>query len=142
MFKKAIVRIPGKSLINGLSTAGLGLPDYDLALKQHKNYIEALKKCGLEVIILQPNEKYPDSTFVEDVALLTKECAIITNPGALSRRGETTEIKIVLKDHYSNIEEIKGPGTVEAGDIMMVDSHFYIGLSERTNEEGANQKER
>lgn len=139
MFKKAIVRIPGKSLINGLSTAGLGLPDYDLALRQHKNYIEALKKCGLEVIILQPNEKYPDSTFVEDVALLTKECAIITNPGALSRRGETTEIKIVLKDHYSNIEEIKGPGTVEAGDIMMVDSHFYIGLSERTNEEGANQ---
>lgn len=139
MFKKAIVRTPGNSLINGLSTAGLGLPNYDLALSQHKNYIDALKKCGLEVIVLQPNEKYPDSTFVEDVALLTKECAIITNPGALSRRGETTEMKIVLKDHYSNIEEIKGPGTVEAGDIMMVNSHFYIGLSERTNEEGANQ---
>jgi len=139
MFKRAIVRIPGRSLINGLSSAGLGLPDYELAIIQHENYISALKKCGLEVIVLKADEKYPDSTFVEDVALLTKECAIITNPGALSRRGEISEIKVVLKDYYTNIEEIVEPGTVEAGDIMMVNSHFFIGLSERTNNEGAKQ---
>jgi len=139
MFKKAIVRTPGKSIINGLSTANLGLPNYQKALEQHKEYIKALEACGLEVLILPADERYPDSTFVEDVALLTPECAIITNPGASSRKGEITEIKGVLNIFYSKIEQVKDPGTVEAGDIMMVGTHFYIGLSERTNLEGAQQ---
>ena len=139
MFKIAIVRKPGKSMLKGLTTAELGLPDYEKALVQHAEYVKVLKECGLEVTVLEGDEKYPDSTFVEDVALLTSECAIITNPGALSRRGEIIEIKNVLKEHYNNIEEIKEPGTVEAGDIMMVGSNFYIGLSERTNEKGAEQ---
>ena len=60
-------------------------------------------------------------------------------PGALSRREETAEIRNVLSKYYINIEEVREPGTVEAGDIMMVGSHFYIGLSERTNESGAKQ---
>ena len=139
MFKKAIVRTPGKSIINGLSTANLGLPNYQKALEQHKEYIKALEACGLEVLILPADERYPDSTFVEDVALLTPECAIITNPGASSRKGEIAEIKGVLNIFYSKIEQVKDPGTVEAGDIMMVGTHFYIGLSERTNLEGAQQ---
>ena len=139
MFKKAIVRTPGKSLVNGLSAAGLGQPDYDLACIQHANYIKALEDCGLDVLVLPANEKYPDSTFVEDVALLTKNCAIITNPGAVSRRRETNGMRNTLADFYENIEEITNPGTVEAGDIMMVGDHFYIGLSERTNLEGAQQ---
>lgn len=139
MFNRAIVRTPGKSMINGLTTAGSGLPNYELALVQHIEYIEALKECGLEVLVLKANEQYPDSTFVEDVALLTRDCAIITNPGAASRKGETAEIKEVLREYYINIEEIREPGTAEAGDIMMVGSHFYIGLSERTNENGAQQ---
>jgi dimethylargininase len=139
MFKKAIVRKPGKSMLRGLTTAELGLPDYEKALVQHAEYIKVLKECGLEVVVLEEDERYPDSTFVEDTALLTSECAIITNPGALSRRGEIIEIKNVLKEYYSNIEEVKEPGTVDAGDIMMVGSNFYIGLSERTNEKGAEQ---
>ncbi len=128
MFKRALVRTPGKSMVNGLSSAELGKPDYKLALEQHANYIKALKDCGLEVVILEADEDYPDSTFVEDAALLTKNCAIITNPGAESRRGEIVEIKKVLEKYYNNIEEVKSPGTVEAGDIMMVGDHFYIGL--------------
>ena len=139
MFKKAIVRTPGKSIINGLSTANLGLPNYQKALEQHKEYIKALEACELDVLILPADERYPDSTFVEDVALLTPECAIITNPGASSRKGEIAEIKGVLNIFYSKIEQVKDPGTVEAGDIMMVGTHFYIGLSERTNLEGAQQ---
>ena len=139
MFKRAIVRTPGRSMVYGLTTAKLGHPNYELALLQHTEYIEALKKCGLEVRLLKADEQYPDSTFVEDVALLTQECVIITNPGTLSRSGETTEIKEVLKDYYKVIEEVRNPGIVEAGDIMMVGSHFYIGLSERTNENGAQQ---
>ena len=139
MFSKAIVRIPCKNFINGLTTANLGLPDYDLALIQHQKYVEALRKCGLEVILLDADEDYPDSTFVEDTALLTPHCAIITNPGATSRKGETAEIKNVLTEYYSNIENINDPGTVEAGDIMMVGDHYYIGLSRRTNINGAEQ---
>ncbi len=139
MFKNAIVRTPCKNFVNGLTTAGLGQPDYKKALIQHKNYINALIECGVKVTVLNADEQFPDSCFVEDVALLTPKCAIITNPGAVSRRGETVAMKEVLHKFYSNIEEIKDPETVEAGDIMMVGSHFYIGLSERTNKKGAQQ---
>lgn len=139
MFKRAILRTPSKSMISGLSTANLGIPNYELALVQHKKYIEALTLCNIEVSVLPPLEDFPDSTFVEDVALLTDNCAIITNPGAESRKGEISNIGDELKKHYDNIEKIINPGTIEAGDIMMVGSHFYIGLSERTNEDGARQ---
>lgn len=139
MFKRAIVRKPSQSIINGLTTAKLGKPDYHKTLQQHDTYVDALKKCGLEIISLPADELYPDATFVEDVALLTKTCAIITRPGAASRRGETKGIKKILQTYYTNIEEIAAPGTVEAGDIMMVDNHYYIGISDRTNQEGANQ---
>jgi dimethylargininase len=139
MFNRAIVRTPGESMQQGLTSAHLGLPDYQQALIQHKEYIRALEQCGLDVQILDKDERYPDSCFIEDIALLTKECAIITNPGAPSRQGETLGIRHVLEEHYTHIEEICEPGTVEAGDIMMVGSHFYIGLSARTNAEGAQQ---
>jgi dimethylargininase len=139
MFKKAIVRRPGKSMVNGLTKAGLGVPDHGKALLQHDAYVSALKECGLEVVVLPADEHYPDSTFIEDTALLTPKCAIITNPGALSRRGESAGIKKVLSDFYSDIEKIREPGKVDGGDIMMVGNHFYIGLSERTNKDGARQ---
>ncbi|MDH5432395.1 MAG: arginine deiminase family protein [Gammaproteobacteria bacterium] len=139
MFSRAIVRRPAKSLVNGLTSANLGKPDYENALIQHEGYINALIRCGLEVTILDALEDFPDSTFVEDVALLTPHCAIVTNPGAASRNGENAFIKPALEKFYQQIEIIKSPGTVEAGDIMMVGSHFYIGLSERTNKSGAEQ---
>jgi dimethylargininase len=76
---------------------------------------------------------------VEDTALITPHCAIITNPGAPSRKGEILEMKKVLIGRYGKVEEINAPGTLEAGDVMMVGSHYYIGLSERTNSLGAKQ---
>ena len=126
-------------MIHGLTNAGLGLPDYGKALVQHGNYIKALEECGLEVRVLDADERFPDSTFVEDVAICTSKCAIITNPGAPSRKGETIEMKQILKKFYHDIEEIRSPGTLDAGDVMMVDTHFYIGLSQRTNHTGADQ---
>jgi len=139
MFTKAIVRIPGQSMVSGISTADLGKPNYATALLQHQTYVQSLEACGLEVTVLSPKEEYPDSTFVEDAALLTKKCAIITRPGALSRRGEIDSIRIAVSQFYSDIATIQEPGTLDAGDVMMVGDHFYIGLSERTNLEGANQ---
>lgn len=139
MFKNAITRIPCKNLINGLTSAKLGKPDYELALEQHQGYVKILRDCGLKVMTLAADENFPDSTFVEDTALITPYCAIITNPGAPSRRGEIFEIKKVLMDLYGNVEEIESPGTLEAGDVMMVANHLYIGLSNRTNLLGAKQ---
>ncbi len=138
-FNHAIVKTPCKQLINGLTTAELGLPDYDLALRQHQYYITVLQQLGLDVTILGSDEAYPDSTFVEDTTLLTPEVAILTRPGAPSRRGEVDAMAISIRDHYKKVESIRSPGTVDAGDIMMVGSYYYIGLSGRTNREGAKQ---
>ena len=126
-------------MINGLTSANLGLPIYQKAIEQHIAYVNALKNCGLEVLELEADEHFPDSTFVEDTALLTPFCAIITQPGAATRQGEIVEMKKHIRKYYSTIEEIIQPGTVEAGDIMMVGTHYYIGISERTNLTGAEQ---
>jgi len=140
MFTNAIVRTPGRSIVEGLSDSKtLGLPNYEQAIIQHQSYIDVLTKCGLDVLVLEPCEEYPDSTFVEDVALITPNCVIITRPRAPSRRGEVHEIEFVLRQKFNNIEAIEAPGTIEGGDIMMVGDHYYIGLSERTNIEGAKQ---
>ena len=126
-------------MVDGISNANLGRPDYHNALAQHLDYIEALKECGLQVTVLPPDENFPDSTFVEDAALMTRHCAILTNPGAPSRTGETQSMLGALREFYKAIEIIEAPGTVEGGDIMMIGDHFYIGLSERTNQTGAAQ---
>lgn len=142
MFKNVIVRRPGRSLAEGITSAPeLGKPDYELASRQHDAYIKALEECGVKVTVLEALEEYPDSCFVEDTAVLTKRCAIISNPGASTRRGESALMVDTIKKFYSDdqIEYITSPGTMEGGDVMMVGNHFYIGLSARTNEEGCRQ---
>lgn len=142
MFQNVIVRKPAKSMIDGITSAPeLGKPDYELAVKQHDAYIAALKQCGVQVTELAALEDYPDACFVEDVAVVTRKCAIITNPGAPSRNGEKEHIVETIKKFYdeSQIAYIKSPGTLEGGDVMMVGDHFYVGRSARTNEEGIRQ---
>ena len=139
LYKNAIVRLPCPNMVKGLTMANLGKPDYQLALQQHHHYCEALKSCGLTIHFLPEDNDHPDATFVEDITLLTPKCAIITNPGAPSRKGEIKGLDTYLKNFYRDIEFIREPGTVEAGDILRVDSHYYIGLSGRTNREGAEQ---
>ena len=142
MFHNCIVRKPCKALVSGI-TSGLypGKPDYELACKQHEHYIECLKQCGVQVEVLPPLEEYPDSVFVEDPAVVTKSCAIITNPGAASRNGEKNEILSAIQKFYpeDKIHFITGEGSLEGGDVMMVGEHFYVGRSARTNEEGIRQ---
>ena len=139
MFKNAIVRKPCPEIINGLTSVSLGKPDYKKALEQHAGYVEALRSCGLHVKVLEADSQFPDSVFVEDVTLCTSECAIVTNPGAPSRNGEKIGIQPVLKHFYENLEFIESPGTLDAGDVMMVGKQYYIGISERTNIQGAEQ---
>jgi dimethylargininase len=139
MYTKCIVREPCPEMVDGLTSSDLGKPDYSLAVEQHKAYVAALEKCGCQVYILPADARFPDSVFVEDAALLIGDAAIITLPGAESRRNEIVEMRTVLMDHFDSIEEIISPGTLEAGDIMEVGDHYYIGVSERTNQEGAEQ---
>ena len=143
MFTKAITRKPCKALIDGITTAmfGEGTPNYETAIKQHDNYVETLRSLGLEVLDLEADERYPDSCFVEDPAVVMAECAIITNPATDSRNGEKYEIVDAIKKFYSDdqIFHIEAPGTMEGGDVMLVEKHFYVGQSDRTNAEGFRQ---
>ncbi|MDQ6600472.1 N(G),N(G)-dimethylarginine dimethylaminohydrolase [Bacillus salipaludis] len=139
MFKNVIVKTPGKTYVNGLTTSDLGTPILEKALEQHTFYIAALKQCGVEVTELQANENYPDSTFVEDTAVLTPGFAVVSNPGATTRNGEIIEMEPVLKKFYDKIYRIEAPGTLDGGDILQIEDHFYIGISARTNHEGAKQ---
>jgi len=138
MFTKAIVRKPASTYANGITTSNLGKPDINLALKQHEAYCEALIKCGLELIILDADPNYPDSCFVEDTAVVTKDFGIITRPGDKRRLGEEIEIKKVLEP-LLKLYFIQEPGTLDGGDVMLADDHFYIGLSDRTNLAGSKQ---
>ncbi len=139
LFQHAIVRRPCPQLAEGLTSVDLGKPDIQIALQQHRLYIAALQICGLEVDILPEDFRFPDSVFVEDVALCTSRCAIITNPGAPSRNGERNLISSTLEKYFNDIEMIDFPGTLEAGDVMMAGEHFYIGVTGRTNEAGAKE---
>jgi dimethylargininase len=142
MFKRAIVKTPCRALVRGISShPELGTPDYEKALEQHGAYIRALESCGMEVMVLEASEEYPDSCFVEDTAVLCEDCAVVTNPGAESRRGETGDIIPALKTFYreDRIRHIRAPGTLEGGDVMRVGRRFYVGLSGRTNREGIEQ---
>jgi dimethylargininase len=139
MFQYAIVCPPSENFALGLTTVHLGAPEYHTALIQHEHYCRALKKCGLEVIRLAHDARFPDSTFVEDVAVLTEHAAILTHPGAESRKGEVESIKAALAVYFQKVFTITPPGELDGGDICEAGQHFFIGISERTNEEGGRQ---
>lgn len=139
MFTRAIVRPPAPNFSEGLTTAGLGAPDYQRALRQHQEYCTALEQCGLTLTTLEPNPQYPDSTFVEDTAVLADRCAVLARPGAPSRTGEAAAVKDRLANFYPSLMSIQAPGTLDGGDVCELGEHFFIGISERTNEAGARQ---
>jgi dimethylargininase len=146
MFTRAIVRPPASNFYEGLTTASLGIPEFERAVGQHAAYGAALEQSGLTITRLEPDPSYPDSTFVEDTAILTEQFdeastgyAVITRPGAPNRRGEVTNMRSVIADFYPEVFSIEAPGTLDGGDVCQAGNHFFIGLSERTNETGAQQ---
>jgi len=139
VFRRAIVRPPAANFADGLTTADLGKPSLSLALEQHAAYCRAIESCGLSLIQLPPDSQHPDSTFVEDTAVLTERCATLCRPGASSRRREVEGICDSIRSIYSTVHEIEPPGTVDGGDICEAGSYFFIGISHRTNEAGARQ---
>jgi dimethylargininase len=138
MFTIAITRMPGRNFTQGITSSDLGPPDYTRMLDQHAAYVDTLQDLGLEVIVLEALGSFPDAYFVEDTAIVIPEAAIITNPGAPSRKGEEDVIEPVLAQ-FRKIKRIYPPATVEGGDVLMVRNHFFVGISQRTNQEGAAQ---
>jgi dimethylargininase len=141
MFTHAIVRKPGDDFAHGITTSNLGPPHYESMMKQHEEYIKTLRSLGLELIVLDALPDYADAYFVEDTAVVTPDVAIITNPGVEDRKGEEDTIERALATYRKTVR-IHAPGTVDGGDVLMVGPHFFIGISERTNREGAEQLSR
>jgi len=112
--------------------------DLDLARRQHHRYEAALATLGCEVIQLSEEPELPDSVFVEDAALVLDEVAIITRPGADSRKPETTSIAPALAP-YRLLITIEAPGTVDGGDVLTVGKNIYVGLSTRSNQHAVDQ---
>ncbi len=141
-FENIIARKPAQTIVEGITmNPQLGKVDYKLCCEQHEHYLKTLKDIGLDIYVIEPDDTFPDSVFVEDAALLTDKCAVITNPGAPSRNGEKTEMAAHVAQFYDpkHIHYIQFPGTLDAGDVMMVDNDFYVGKTARTNQEGIDQ---
>ena len=139
MFRNAIVRVPGSNFAEGLTTVDFGVPEYATVLEQWEVYCAALENCGLILTRLDADLRHPDSTFVEDAAVVTPHGAMLTRPGAASRMGEVEAIAPVVRGFYPEAAQIGAPGTLDGGDICEAGRHFFLGLSHRTNEEGARQ---
>jgi dimethylargininase len=112
--------------------------DVGIAREQHRAYENALISAGCELRRLPELPECPDAVFVEDTAIVLRELAIVTRPGAESRRPETDAVATVLRP-LRKLSYIREPGTVDGGDVLVVDKTLFVGISGRTNDEGIQQ---
>jgi len=112
--------------------------DVARAAEQHAEYESLLEELGCVVRRLPLRADLPDSVFVEDAAIVTDSIAVITRPGAASRRAETEDVAAALRE-YRELAFIEAPGTVDGGDVLRVGGRWFVGRSSRTNEEGIRQ---
>ena len=135
----AIVREVGPALARcELSFVPREPIDIALAQRQHAGYCAALRALGCEVLELAALEAYPDSVFVEDTALVFDELAVLTRPGAESRRGEVESVGNALSA-FRVLARIAGEGTIDGGDVLRIGREVYVGRSARSNDEGIRQ---
>jgi dimethylargininase len=137
MIEHALVRAPGASFARAVSTSGAAI-NVALAQVQHAEYCRALAAAGVQVEALPPDERYPDSCFMQDPALIIGGLAIITRPGAASRRGEEDAVADVLAGRFP-LARIIPPGTLEGGDVLILPDRVVVGRSGRTNRAGIAQ---
>ena len=112
--------------------------DVAKAIAEHERYEAALRSLGARVVRAPEEPTLPDAVFVEDTALVLDEVAIITRPGAPSRRPEIESMASVLSA-YRSVQRIQPPGTLDGGDVLQVGRTIYVGLSSRTNRDGIAQ---
>lgn len=109
--------------------------DHALALAQHGEYCEMLRRCGVVVQVLDVNVDHPDCAFIEDVGIVLDEIAILASFGTASRRGERDAIEPVLR-RYREVRRIDLPAQIEGGDVLQIGRTLFVGLSSRTNSAG------
>jgi dimethylargininase len=109
--------------------------DVALARRQHAAYVNALRGCGLQVVVLPADERFPDGCFVEDTAVILGDVALITNMGAETRNGEQQPVAECLVQ-WCELITMRPPATLDGGDVLKVDRQIYVGRSRRTNEAG------
>ena len=112
--------------------------DLDLAARQHAAYEQALRDAGCEVRQLAELPEHPDSVFVEDTVIALDEVAVITRPGAASRRGEVDSMAAALAE-WRKVVRIEAPGSIDGGDVLRLDRVLYVGASARSSAEGIAQ---
>jgi dimethylargininase len=112
--------------------------DLELARRQHEAYAQALAERGCELLRMRPLDEFADSVFVEDTALVFDELAVLTRPGAPSRRGEVESIGAVL-GRYRPLARIEAEGTIDGGDVLRIGRKVFVGRSARSNDEGIRQ---
>lgn len=136
---KALTRDVSSGLANCELTHLARTPiDVDVARAQHAAYEQALRDAGCTVERLAAGREMPDAVFIEDIAVVFDEVAIVTRPGAESRRLETAAVEGALSRHRS-IRTIASPGTVDGGDVLVVGRHVFIGRTTRTNDAAIDQ---
>ncbi len=135
----AIVRPVPKSIARCELTHVERVPiDYDIASAQHRQYVAALRALGCDVVELEAMPDFPDSVFVEDAAVVLHGIAIITRPGAESRRDEVLSVADALRG-YRELHFIEAPGTMDGGDIIVAGRRIFAGVSSRTNDDAIRQ---
>ena len=112
--------------------------DLELARIQHGNYLRALERAGCDVLVLPAEVELPDSVFVEDVAIVLDELAVLTRPGAMSRRAEVATVADPLR-RYRPLQAIEAPATLDGGDVLRIGRTLYVGQSVRSNPDGLGQ---
>ena len=135
-FSDAIVRLPGHSVVDGLRAHGGAGPTFDGVLGEHQAYVSTLEGAGVAVEILPPLERFPDSVFVEDPALVFGEAAILLKPGAASREAEAAELAPILRRRFARVIAL-AEGVADGGDVLVTPETVFIGLSDRTDRKGA-----
>jgi len=139
--RMALVRIPASNLDEGQLTHRERVPvDTELADEQWDNYCAALLAEGWETLEIDAAPELADSVFVEDTVVLFGDLAVITSPGAESRRPEIEAVERTVRAIPGlTVQRIELPGTLDGGDVLKVDSTVYVGASSRTNAEGIRQ---
>lgn len=136
----ALVRAPSSRLAEGeLTHLERTTVDQGLADEQWDAYVAALAAEGFDIVDVPPAEGHPDSVFVEDAVVVLGDTAIITSPGAESRRGETDGVRETVRELGLSVAQIDLPGTLDGGDVLQVGSTVYVGRGGRTNAEGIRQ---
>lgn len=136
MPRVAIVRSPGPALARCELTYLAREPiDVEKAEAQHIAYGAALREAGVDVRVLPAGDAWPDAAFVEDAAVVLDDLAIIARPGSESRRGEVATVAAELA-RRRRLREIEPPGTLDGGDVLVIDHRIFVGLSSRTNPSG------